>query len=154
MKLGEVILVILFTMLIFGPLYYLYYWSNSRKRRIITLLNERAKALGLTLSDMEIWYDKGLAYDATKKMLLYHSVLNNAVIDEYIDLSQVKKIKILTSDNQIIIQFDYFNNTITKLEIYNAQFESPFESGQAMIVAKKWVEIVNGLIKPQINKAA
>ncbi|QSE96486.1 hypothetical protein [Fulvivirga lutea] len=154
MKTAEIIFGIFFTAAIFGPLFYLYHWSNRRKTKMVNALQSLAKIHSLQLSEKEVWNDKGLGYDISKKSLIYIAIQNQIVTEKYISILDVHEIKIITNRDVVTIQFLKHNREAINLEIFNTLFDEPLNGGYHLLLAKKWVDLLNKDIKTLPKKAA
>ncbi|MEQ8924642.1 MAG: hypothetical protein RLO81_02450 [Fulvivirga sp.] len=154
MKTAEIIFGIFFTAAIFGPLFYLYHWSNRRKTKMMNALQLLAKQHGLQLSETEVWNDKGLGYDLAKKVLIYIDIQNQSVTEKTVNIQDVQEIKIITNRDIVTIQLLKHTREAINLEIFNTLFDEPLNGGYHLLLAKKWVDLLNKDIKTLPKRAA
>lgn len=154
MKTGEIIIGIVLTASIFAPLFYLYFLSNRKKMKIERALKLLAKRHDMRLSEFEIWNQKGLGFDSSKRALVYVSILNDLPTEKHVNLLDVKSAKVVANHDVVTIQINTYSSDVINLEIFNSLFDEPLNSRFHLLLAKKWVDYLNNLIKNNTQKAA
>jgi hypothetical protein len=154
MKTNELILGVILTVSIFGPLFYLYIVGRNRKNRITKTLNELAAALNLSINESDIWGDKALGYDKVKKMFVFISLKGNQSMEQQINIRAVVSCKLLSKPTSVALQFVKMDSTIDTIELYNTNHDVPLESGYHIALGKKWIDILGKEIPFRPKKAA
>ncbi|MEQ9167188.1 MAG: hypothetical protein RLO12_13100 [Fulvivirga sp.] len=113
-----------------------------------------AKRHDMRLSEFEIWNQKGLGFDSSKRALVYISILNDLPIEKHVNLLDVKSAKVVANHDVVTIQINTYSSDVINLEIFNSLFDEPLNSRFHLLLAKKWVDYLNNLIKNNTQKAA
>jgi hypothetical protein len=154
MKTNELILGVIFSASIFGPILFLYFAGNKRKNKLTKALNQLVSELNLSISVSDIWGDKTLGYDKVKKMLVFISIKGNESIQQHIDLHKVVSCKLLDKPTLVGLQFVNMDSTIDTIELYNPNHDAPLESGFHITLGKKWIDILGKEMPFRPKKAA
>ncbi|MEQ8245572.1 hypothetical protein [Fulvivirga sp.] len=113
-----------------------------------------AKRHDMRLSEFEIWNQKGLGFDSSKRALVYISILNDLPTEKHVNLLDVKSAKVVANHDVVTIQINTYSSDVINLEIFNSLFDEPLNSRFHLLLAKKWVDYLNNLIKNNTQKAA
>uniref|UniRef100_UPI00404A42B7 hypothetical protein n=1 Tax=Fulvivirga sp. TaxID=1931237 RepID=UPI00404A42B7 len=113
-----------------------------------------AKRHDMRLSEFEIWNQKGLGFDSSKRALVYISILNDLLTEKHVNLLDVKSAKVVANHDVVTIQISTYSSDVINLEIFNSLFDEPLNSRFHLLLAKKWVDYLNNLIKNNTQKAA
>ncbi|MEQ8476084.1 hypothetical protein [Fulvivirga sp.] len=113
-----------------------------------------AKRHDMRLSEFEIWNQKGLGFDSSKRALVYISILNDVPTEKHVNLLDVKSAKVVANHDVVTIQINTYSSDVINLEIFNSLFDEPLNSRFHLLLAKKWVDYLNNLIKNNTQKAA
>lgn len=108
----------------------------------------------MRLSEFEIWNQKGLGFDSSKRALVYISILNDVPTEKHVNLLDVKSAKVVANHDVVTIQINTYSSDVINLEIFNSLFDEPLNSRFHLLLAKKWVDYLNNLIKNNTQKAA
>jgi hypothetical protein len=154
MKTGEIIVGVLFILSTIGPLMYFYSFGQKRRKKLADALKESADKKSLKLSKIEVWHDKALGYDQEQNVLIYLSKVDNFILEECINLPDMKQISIVNNSNEVSIFINIYGRSPLSLNIFNAMVDPPTEQGFTLQIARRWVNYLNNIIKTNPLKAA
>lgn len=143
MKADVVIMGILFTTAIFGPLAYLVWMSKAQFRRLNKLIQQQAKQAQLSLEEKEVFNEMALAVDAGKRKLL---VVSKDGQSQMIDLTNVLGCQLDSSETEVRL-FLNTRGTPLSIVIFDAKRDDPFEKAYLFQIANRWKERISALLK-------
>lgn len=150
MKTSDIIVSILFTVALFGPIIYLYYYSKSHYFKMLSTLKNFARGKNLSLSQFDVWGNKALGIDDKNGVLMFSDQYIEKTPVMEIDLAQTSHVELITSSKEIIVELKVA--TISKpvsIVIFDPYVNDPLERGFHLELAKRWVNKIKPLAKHQ-----
>lgn len=148
MKTSDIIVSILFTVALFGPIVYLYYYSKTHYFKILSSLKNFARSKNLNLSQFDVWGNKALALDDKNEILMFSDQYldKNPVLE--IDLKKATQVELITSSKEIIVELrTYSNSQPVSIVIFDPYVNDPLDRGFHLELAKKWVNKIKPFVK-------
>lgn len=134
---------IIFTLLIFGPIIYLIMWERRGILDLKKRVNDKFLEKNKTIGQFEIWHGRVIALDSTKGMLIY---LNNNRTQSLsiVDLKKVIHSEVKRTNDQITLSFKMMHNTdALDLVLFDSTYDSILNAGYYNLIANRWSLLIN-----------
>ncbi len=151
----NLIMGIVFSLAMFGPIAYLVWAGQSRTKKMKTILKNLARDHQFQFAMQEVWGDKALALDSIHKVFIYQSRQAGAEANKVIALANATFCKLEKKKDkvQILIGIQDALGVYTETVcIYDTQYDDTTEAGFHALLGEKWKESIKSVIVSETTR--
>lgn len=154
---STIIMGVIFTLAIFGPMGFLLWLGKQRIRRMQKALTTYASTHQLRLDETDVWNDKALGLDSQHKQLVFIQFPKGLEpVEMRVDLSTVRKATAHQAADSVSIILDRGDKggMAKPIVLFDGTVDSTTEMGFHYELAKKWANYIQQSHKSPAGKAS